>query len=80
MSFSNIQQAGGYVDSSGLLLVNYCPVQLEVQLKGQDSFREMERRNRMIWVGKAGWWEEKKKEMGRERIQEYEFHKFTVIF
>lgn len=80
MSFSNIQQAGDCVDSSGLLLVNYCPVQLEVQLKGQDSFRDMQRRNRIIWVGEAEWGEEKKKETGRERIQEYEFHKFTAIF
>ena len=63
MSFSNTQQAGDCVDSSGLLWVNYCPVQLEVQLKGQDSFRGMERRNSMIWVGEAGSGEEKEKEM-----------------
>lgn len=80
MSFSNTQQAGDCVDSSGLLWVNYCPVQLEVQLKGQDSFRGMERRNSMIWVGEAGSGEEKEKEMGRERIQECEFHKFTANF
>lgn len=68
MSSSNIQQAGDCVDSSGLLLVNYCPVQLEVQLKGQDSFRDMEGRKRIIWMGEEGWGEEKKKEMERKRI------------
>lgn len=62
MNSSNIQQAGDCVDSSGPLLVNYCPVQLEVQLKGQDSFRGM--KGKMIGMGE-GWGKEKKKEMGQ---------------
>lgn len=68
MSSSSIQQAGDCGDSSVLLLVNYCPVQREVQPKGQDSFRNMKGRKRMIWVG-VGWGRrEKNVESGRERI------------
>lgn len=50
LSSSNIRQAGDCVDSSGLLLVNYCLVQLEVWLKGQDSFRNG-RGNKSDWGG-----------------------------
>lgn len=78
MSSSNIQQAGDCVDSSGLLFVNYCPAQFEVQLEGQDSFKEMEGSKRMIWVGKWGGEQRREKKWG-EREEEREYNMNNII-
>lgn len=88
LSSSNIRQAGDCVGSSGLLLVNYCPVQLEVQLKGQGSFRDREgEREWFGWVRVEGEGKRRETKCGgrkgrgeRERIQEYEYNNAIVIF
>lgn len=73
LSSSNIQQAGDCVDSSELLSVNYCPVQLEVQLKGQDSFRDIEGRREWLGEGAEGKrrgkkWEKREREYKKLNI------------